>query len=139
MLLFFFTFRRLISQPTIALTRLCVTVCGRSRPTSRLRGATVPAAGETTKPRRRVVFHQRRPPTDDSSQLFCVPPTSPDSIPSPTGFDNLSPDTTEDIPVSGMRLLCPPYTGGDTIWIGFVRDETDAAGTGPRPLCLRRK
>ena len=92
--------------------RLCVTVCWHSRPASRLRGGTASSAGATTKPRRRIVFHQRRPPpTDDSSHLFCLPPTSPDSIPSPTGFDNLGPDTTEDIPDSGMRLLCPPYTG----------------------------
>ena len=120
--------------------RLCVTVCWHSRPASRLRGGTASSAGATTKPRRRIVFHQRRPPpTDDSSHLFCLPPTSPDSIPSPTGFDNLGPDTTEDIPDSGMRLLCPPYTGEGTIWIGFVRDETDAAVYGAHPICLWQK
>lgn len=74
--------------------------------TSRLRSGTAATpAAETMKPRRRIVFHQRRLEADDS-HLFCLPPTSPDSIPSPTGFDNLGPET-EDIPNPGMSLLFP--------------------------------
>jgi len=77
------------------------------RSTPRLVDGTDPVAGasvETAKPRRRIVFHQRRLAAEDSSQLFCLSPTLPDSIPSPTGFDNLGPEADE-VPNSSMSSL----------------------------------